>query len=53
MELLLTALVIGFVVWFFPVILTFIITLAAIIFCLIMSAVTWFKSLFTPKKPTR
>lgn len=51
MELLLLALLIAAIVWFFPVILALAVTISAVLFCLFMAALCWIKETFTPKKP--
>ena len=54
MELLLTALLIAAVVWFFPAILALFLAACAVVFCLLMAGLVWLKNTFTPtKKPTK
>jgi uncharacterized membrane protein len=53
METLLLALLIGAVVWFFPMILAFVVITGSVLFCLLMAGLCWIKETFTPKKPNR
>lgn len=53
LSILALAFLVALFLWLMPLILTAVVAIAAVLFCLLMAFTTWLRNLFTPTKKTK